>query len=144
MRPFTRLPLLLVLLVVVTVGVFGSRQVPGAQGAAALVKTAPGHILVTSSGMTLYIFALDRKGVSACTGKCAAIWPPLLVPAGSKVPATMAGITGKFGESAGTGGMHQLTYDGAPLYTFVKDTKPGQVNGQGVGGLWWAVVVPGM
>ncbi|HXT33958.1 MAG TPA: hypothetical protein VN837_00145 [Chloroflexota bacterium] len=34
-----------------------------------------------------------------------------------------------------------MTYDGAPLYTFANDKKPGDVNGEGVLGLWWAVVV---
>jgi predicted lipoprotein with Yx(FWY)xxD motif len=36
------------------------------------------------------------------------------------------------------------TYDGAPLYTFIKDKDSGDMYGQGVvasGGYWWAVVV---
>ena len=28
-----------------------------------------------------------------------------------------------------------------PLYTFLKDTQPGQTNGQAVEGAWWDVVV---
>ena len=27
-------------------------------------------------------------------------------------------------------------YDGKPLYYFVKDTKAGDVTGEGVGGVW--------
>ena len=45
-----------------------------------------------------------------------------------------------------TGGAQQLTFDGAPLYTFVKDKKPGDMTGQGLdvaGGYWWAVAVAG-
>ena len=34
----------------------------------------------------------------------------------------------------------RLTYDGAPLYTFVKDKKPGDRTGQGAYGVWWVVV----
>jgi predicted lipoprotein with Yx(FWY)xxD motif len=56
----------------------------------------------------------------------------------------MPGITGRFGVAMRTGGAQQLTFDGAPLYTFVKDKKPGAMTGQGLdvaGGYWWAVVV---
>ena len=142
MGRFTRRSSLLLLVVVVALGVVGFRVVPRAQGAApALVKTAAAHILVTGAGKTLYVFALDKKGTSACTGKCAAAWPALLVPKGGKVPATMTGIPGKFGETSGTG---QLTYDGAPLYTFAADKTAGSMLGQGIGGVWWAVVVPSM
>jgi len=126
-------------------GVVGFRVVPRAQGAApALVKTAAAHILVTSAGKTLYVFALDKKGTSACTGKCATARPALLVPKGGKVPATMSGVPGTFGEIMLMGGTDQLTYDGAPLYTFASDKTAGSMLGQGIGGVWWAVVVPSM
>ena len=39
-------------------------------------------------------------------------------------------------------GRLQVTYKRHPLYTFVKDTKKGQTNGEGVNGfgaLWYAV-----
>jgi hypothetical protein len=39
-------------------------------------------------------------------------------------------------------GTSQVTYHGHPLYRFAKDTKPGDVNGEGVtafGGSWFAV-----
>ena len=112
--------------------------------AAALVKTASTKLLVNAQGMTLYVFAPDRPNKSVCYGQCAAFWPPALVPKGTKVPATMPGITGKFGVAMRTGGAQQLTFDGAPLYRFVKDKKPGDMTGQGLyaaGGYWWAVVV---
>lgn len=134
----------LALLALLVLAVVGNRLVHSAQGAAALVKTAPAHILVSATGRTLYIFAKDQHGVSACTGQCAKFWPPLLVPAGSKVPTTMPGVPGKFGESMLKGGTAQLTYYGSPLYMFANDKKPGDMNGQGVIGSWWAVVVPAM
>jgi predicted lipoprotein with Yx(FWY)xxD motif len=112
--------------------------------AAALVKTASTKLLVNAQGMTLYVFAPDKPNKSVCYGQCAAFWPPALVAKGTKVPATMPGITGKFGVAMRTGGAQQLTFDGAPLYRFVKDKKPGDMTGQGVyaaGGYWWAVVV---
>jgi predicted lipoprotein with Yx(FWY)xxD motif len=62
-------------------------------------------------------------------------------------PAKMAGITGTFGVIMRTDGSEQLTFDKAPLYTFLEDKAPGDAFGQGVvasGGYWWAVVAPGM
>jgi plastocyanin len=112
----------------------------------ALVKLAPAHILVTANGMTLYVFAKDTKGKSACYKTCAIYWPPLLVAKGATPPATMTGIHGTFGVASRTDGTQQLTYDGALLYTFKLDKKPGDMNGQGStasGGYWWVVVAGG-
>lgn len=33
-------------------------------------------------------------------------------------------------------GKRQWAYKGKPLYLFVKDTKPGDTSGVGVGGVW--------
>jgi predicted lipoprotein with Yx(FWY)xxD motif len=110
---------------------------------ASLVKTAPARILVSAQGMTLYIFTLDKKNQSTCTGGCAKFWPPLLLSPGMQEPVNAAGSTAVFGVAPLTDGSLQLTFDGAPLYTFIKDKKPGEINGQGVGGTWWTVVLPG-
>ena len=115
-----------------------------AQAAPALVKTTPAHILVNARGMALYVYAPDKKNTSECYGKCAAFWPPVTVGAGVRVPATMAGLGGTFGTTKRTDGTRQLTYDGVPLYTFVKDKDPEDRYGQGLdvaGGYWWLVVV---
>ena len=114
---------------------------PGANSAA-LVKTAPASILVTAQGMTLYVFTQDKKNQSTCTGQCAAFWPPLVLAHGMQEPAN-AGSSGAFGVAPLADGSLQITYDGAPLYTFSKDKKPGEINGQGIGGTWWTVVAPG-
>jgi predicted lipoprotein with Yx(FWY)xxD motif len=115
--------------------------------AAVLVKATSAKLLVNAQGRTLYVFAPDKPNKSVCYGECAAFWPPVLVPKGTKVPATMPGITGRFGVAMRTGGAQQLTFDRAPLYTFVKDKKPGAMTGQGLdvaGGYWWAVVAGAM
>jgi predicted lipoprotein with Yx(FWY)xxD motif len=107
------------------------------------VKVAPSQLLVTAKGLALYVFAPDKPNVSTCYAVCAKYWPPLLVSATAKVPATMPGIPGKFGTTMRKDGTRQLTYDGAPLYTFIKDKDSGDMYGQGVvagGGYWWAVV----
>ncbi len=126
-------------------GGIGARAVSQvqAQAAPALAKTATAHILVDARGMTLYLYSPDKRDKSVCTGKCAAYWPPALVPTGATAPTTIPGVAGTFGVTTRQGGARQLTYDGAPLYTWVKDKKPGDITGQGVEGIWWAVVVGG-
>lgn len=111
------------------------------QTMSAMVATAPGYLLATPKGMTMYIFTNDSKSTSQCYGKCAAVWSPVLLTKGMMVPASLPGVVGTFGISMRTGGATQLTYDGSPLYTFAFDKKAGQKNGQGIGGVWWTVVV---
>ena len=49
------------------------------------------------------------------------------------------GVPGKLGRIARQDGTSQATYNGRPLYRYGKDTKPGDVNGQNVGGTWFVV-----
>ena len=44
-------------------------------GTAAL---APGTALVDGSGRSLYLFEKDSSTMSACTGACTSVWPPVL------------------------------------------------------------------
>lgn len=89
-----------------------------------------GDVLATSSGLPLYVFASDTGGTSTCTGACLAAWPPLIVPAGT-TPSAGPGVPGTLAVAVQADGRHQVTYDGALLYTFVADS-PGKVTGQGV------------
>jgi predicted lipoprotein with Yx(FWY)xxD motif len=117
-----------------------------AQAATAPVKVAAGKILKTSKGFTLYVLAADSPNKSTCYSACAKFWPPYLMAAGSKPAAKMPGIPGTFGVAMRTDGTQQLTYDRAPLYTFVQDKDSGDAYGQGVvafGGFWWVVVAAG-
>jgi predicted lipoprotein with Yx(FWY)xxD motif len=116
-------------------------------GAAATVGVANsglGSILVDSSGRTLYLFKADVGANSACTGACAAAWPPLLAKG---KPTAGAGLTAsKLGTITRSGSNHQVTYNGHPLYLFSKDQKPGQTTGQGVtafGAPWFALTPSG-
>ena len=57
-------------------------QAAGAKGpVVSTAKTSLGRILVDAHGHTLYLFAKDRNGKSACSGACAAAWPPLIATA---------------------------------------------------------------
>jgi predicted lipoprotein with Yx(FWY)xxD motif len=82
------------------------------------------------SGFTLYYFTKDTKssGATACTDKCATIWPALVVPDGT-TPTAGAGVTGTLGTFKRADGMTQVTLNGQPLYFFSKDTAAGQTNG---------------
>jgi predicted lipoprotein with Yx(FWY)xxD motif len=91
--------------------------------------TAKGKALVDGKSMTLYTFDRDTAGTSNCNGVCAANWPPLAAAADSKPSGQWTVIT------RGDGGK-QWAYKGKPLYTFSKDAKPGEANGDGVNNVW--------
>ena len=103
-------------------------------------STSLGKILVDSRGRTLYLFERDKNGKSACTGKCAAAWPPLI--ASGKPRATASARASLLGTTRRADGRLQVTYNHHPLYRFVQDTKKGQTTGEGVdafGAEWYAV-----
>ena len=92
-----------------------------------------GTILTDAAGFTLYTFPSDHKGISNCTGPCVPVWPALTVPGGTS-PTAGPGLTGTLGAVQQPNTTFQVIYNGSPLYTFVGDTAPGQVIGNGIGG----------
>jgi predicted lipoprotein with Yx(FWY)xxD motif len=107
----------------------------------ALRQTSLGKVLVDARGLTLYLYTPDTGGSSTCYGQCAASWPPLLAKG---KPAAGAGARGSLlGTTRRTDGTLQVTYAGHPLYTFASDAKAGDVNGEDVGGVWYAVSASG-
>ncbi|MDX6567077.1 MAG: hypothetical protein QOE10_2739 [Gaiellales bacterium] len=114
-----------------------------AKGAAvSTAKTSLGPIIVTSNGRTLYLFKKDRNGKSACSGQCAVFWPPLIT---SGTPRVTGGASASLiGTTRRADGRLQVTYNHHPLYTFVKDKKAGQTNGEGVNafGATWDAISP--
>jgi predicted lipoprotein with Yx(FWY)xxD motif len=94
-----------------------------------------GDILVDGDGNTLYVFEPDAQGASTCYDSCEGNWPPLVgdVAAGDGVDGSLLGT------AARTDGTDQVTYNGWPLYYFAHDAAPGDVNGQGVGDVWYVV-----
>jgi predicted lipoprotein with Yx(FWY)xxD motif len=124
-------------------------------GSSSLASAAPSHtfslgtthvakvgmVLTTPSGLTLYRFTDDTRGHATCTGACAKVWPPLLVPKGDHLKAAK-GVTGLGGIRVGHGRV-QATLHGVALYRFSGDTKRGQDKGQGIEGTWFAVLASG-
>jgi predicted lipoprotein with Yx(FWY)xxD motif len=96
-----------------------------------------GMYLTGEDGKTLYLFAPDSSGKSTCNGSCAANWPPFLLSGGDTVKAG-AGVTGTIATIKRDDGTTQVTINGLPLYYFQGDTDKGQLNGQGIGGKWYA------
>ncbi|MBD25176.1 MAG: hypothetical protein CMG46_09240 [Candidatus Marinimicrobia bacterium] len=92
-----------------------------------------GQVYADAEGMTLYTFDRDTPDRSACIEDCASEWPPLMAMSGD-VP---------FGDWSlilrGDKG-YQWALRGRPLYTFVKDEKPGDKNGDGLAKAWHAAV----
>ncbi len=114
----------------------GAQPAPAPQGV--MVKASAnaqlGQILADGQGMTLYIFTKDEINRTSCYGACAANWPPLLTSDGG-ANSTVAGAWGAVQRNDST---WQVTFNGMPLYYFAKDKKAGDVNGQGVLGVWFA------
>jgi predicted lipoprotein with Yx(FWY)xxD motif len=106
----------------------------------AVASSGLGRVLVDGRGHTLYLFAHDKHGKSSCAGKCAAFWPPLI--ASGKPLATAGAKASLLGTTKRADGRLQVTYNHHPLYTFIKDTKKGQTNGEEVdafGAEWYAL-----
>jgi predicted lipoprotein with Yx(FWY)xxD motif len=102
---------------------------------AKVADTSKGKSLVDAKGMTLYIFDKDSTGKSACNGQCAQNWPPLMAPAN-------AAESGDWSVVTRDDGAKQWAYKGKPLYTWVKDTKPGDATGEGVANNTWHIAAP--
>jgi predicted lipoprotein with Yx(FWY)xxD motif len=96
------------------------------------VKKVDG-VLVDAHGMTVYTFDKDaaNSGKSACTGPCAQNWPP--------VKAGDAALSAPYSAVVRDDGSKQLAYHGKPLYTFVKDKKAGDREGDKKMNVWHVV-----
>jgi predicted lipoprotein with Yx(FWY)xxD motif len=91
--------------------------------------TVKDGVFTNAAGMTLYTFQKDSSGKSVCNGNCAKNWPPLAASASDKA-------SGDWSVVKRDDGTMQWAYKGKPLYLWVKDQKPGDRTGDGVGGNW--------
>jgi predicted lipoprotein with Yx(FWY)xxD motif len=110
-------------------------------------KTLKRSILVNAQGFTLYLYTADYQRKSTCYDngvQCSKVWPPLRTlgapRAGAGVKASLLTKVKR------TDGADQVMYNGHPLYTLkgapnviAGDTKPGDLNGEGVIQVWFAV-----
>ncbi len=98
-------------------------------------ESSKGKILVDAKGMTLYTFAKDSAGKSACNGPCAANWPILAASADAKASGDWTVVTRDDGSK-------MWAYKGKPLYTFKQDMAAGDVKGDGFLNGAWHVAKP--
>ncbi|MCT9090325.1 SCO0930 family lipoprotein [Streptomyces sp. ASQP_92] len=97
-----------------------------------------GDIIVDARGMTVYRFKKDSAWPmkSACTGACLEKWP--VVAPVEKNDTKGIALKG-FVTFDRPDGVKQQSITCWPVYTFTGDSKPGDTNGQGAGGTWYAV-----
>jgi predicted lipoprotein with Yx(FWY)xxD motif len=104
-----------------------------------------GEYLTDSSGRALYMFGRDTRRHSSCYDACAKVWPPLVAEGKSirvrHVDKSLVGLIER------KDGMMQVTYNGVPLYYYIKDKgRPGSTKGHDVHdafGTWYLVAPSG-
>ena len=100
-------------------------------------QSSLGSILTDQDGRTLYAFFNDKNGTSSCADQCVATWPALV---SRQAVAADAGIDHKLlSQTTRAEGTVQATYGNWPLYYYVGDQGPGDIDGQGVDGVWFVV-----
>lgn len=100
-------------------------------------------VLVTASGMPVYLLTGDSSSHPKCTGsQCLSAWPAVTTKA--KRPVLGKGVTGRVGVWHHNH-LNQVTLNGHPLYTYAADSA-GSASGQGLksfGGTWWLLTGSG-
>src|SRR5918996_4968932 len=131
-------------------------QEPPAEGKQALapatiqVKSAAqyGQYLADGFGRPLYLFKADTRGgegreaKSDCYDDCAKSWPPVLSSDAPKATGPVQqNLLGTFARKDGS---LQVTYNGWPLYRYVRDVGPDAVTGHDIEdfGEEWYLVTP--
>jgi predicted lipoprotein with Yx(FWY)xxD motif len=116
-----------------------------------LIDTRYGRILADRDRFALYLFTRDQdeapaggREKSRCYGACAKAWPVFekegKLRAGAGLDDDLLGTTRR------RNGDRQVTYNGHPLYYYVRDRRPEQVLCQDVpefGGRWYVVTAAG-
>jgi predicted lipoprotein with Yx(FWY)xxD motif len=129
----------------------GDTATPGSGGttppppsATVAVRTAAplGQLLVDANGRSLYLFEADTTTASTCYAACVRTWQPLSTEGSPK--AASGASQSLLGTTVRTDHLIQVTYNGHPLYYYSGDSKPGDVNGEGMQcfGGGWDVVSP--
>jgi len=97
-----------------------------------MMDTSAGSVITDADGMTLYSFDKDETNMSNCYEQCAINWPPFFADAD-------AADDGDWTVVDRTDGTKMWAYEGMPLYYWKNDAAPGDVTGDGVGGVWHVV-----
>lgn len=100
-------------------------------------------VVLNAANKVIYVFDKDEKNKSNCVDQCKVTWPPVEISNPGKV--FVAGLNPRDLSTIKRpdDGNYQITLKGKPLYTFSKDLKPFDTNGEAVGNTWWAVTPDG-
>jgi|tagenome__1003787_1003787.scaffolds.fasta_scaffold20674208_2 predicted lipoprotein with Yx(FWY)xxD motif len=115
-----------------------STTAPGAKDTLQLVDTSLGKVVAGADGKVLYLYTPDGTAeVSTVPAAVLQAWPPVVV----KTAPTVGTGLDKSKVSTGTqpSGAKWVRYNGHLLYGFTGDASPGDINGNGLGGVWHAV-----
>jgi predicted lipoprotein with Yx(FWY)xxD motif len=118
---------------------------PGPYAVRLSETSALGSVLTDGTGRTLYYFANDYNGETACLQTCLATWPIFHHDESLAIHQDLA--TEDFAVITRIDGQKQTTYKGWPLYYFAVDGKQedaGETQGQAVDGLWFAMKIYGI
>ncbi|OIJ89489.1 hypothetical protein BIV25_34130 [Streptomyces sp. MUSC 14] len=100
-----------------------------------------GTVVTDDKGMTLYRYDRDQATPSkwTCAGACTKTWMPVMVQGSVRTMGVEKSLLGTVHRN----GMKQVTLAGWPLYRYLGDSSAGQMNGQRMGGQWYAVTPTG-
>jgi predicted lipoprotein with Yx(FWY)xxD motif len=120
----------------------GSAAGSGLGTTVVFVRTSPyGDVLTSGYSATLYMNVKDSADHSACTGRCATTWLPLVTDG---QPQALEGASGNLVSAFRRGdGRRQVTYNGHPLYTYRRDHQPLEASGQGTSNSWYLISATG-
>jgi predicted lipoprotein with Yx(FWY)xxD motif len=107
---------------------------PVLMGVELRTSTTFGSYLTDTNGKSLYFFASDADGASACSGNCATTWLPYYLES-TTIPAGL--LAADFAFITRADGTKQTTYKGWPLYYFSGDDAANKITGDGSGGVWF-------
>jgi predicted lipoprotein with Yx(FWY)xxD motif len=107
-------------------------------------------VLANADGFALYALGSETGSNFLCTesGGCVPTWTPILTDAANDAPiagtGVMQGLLSTADRTFGTTTVHQVTYNGHPLYTYVGDTSANSDQGQwqSTAGHFWGTVFP--
>lgn len=84
----------------------------------------------TKTGLSLYVFDEDATGVSSCvSAQCMTAWPPLAADNNAVAAPPFTLITRADGNQ-------QWALHDKPLYFYMGDVSAGDINGEGLDGVW--------
>jgi predicted lipoprotein with Yx(FWY)xxD motif len=108
----------------------------------AVTSATLGPIVIDAQGYVLYRFERDSPSPprSTCANSCSDRWPPTPCVDDGQIVGIDRQLVGCV---RNPDGIRQLTLAGWPAYGFADDQMPGDTNGHGADGQWFAVTPSG-